>query len=120
MLEKYWDVEWCSSSGEDILITNQWFWEYFVSNWRVKGSQHTKYLSIDELVGSLKAYEQQKKMMKEESIEEILQSKEINKDVNALYSQNFYWKGHGKRGIGNEPGGRDRGYKIYYEEQSNQ
>ena len=69
--------------------------------------------TVDELVGSLEAHEQRKKK-KEETLDQVLQTKASIKDEKELYSQNIQGRGRGSRRNGQ--GSQDSRNEDIYKE----
>nr|KYP61630.1 Gag-Pol polyprotein [Cajanus cajan] len=78
----------------------------------IEESKDLSTLTVEELTGSLEAYEQRKKNKKEkgESLEQALQAKATIKDEKVLYAQNNRGRGRGRGLGGGGRGGRGNEY----------
>jgi len=72
----------------------------------IEESKDLSMLTVEELAGSLEAYEQRKKKKKWEPLDQLLQTKMSIKDDKA---QNTQGRGRYREGIRSGPGGRSRG-----------
>jgi len=79
----------------------------------IEESKDLSTLTVEELAGSLKAYEQRRKKKKEKSLEQALQAKATIRDGKVFYAQNTRGRGRGR-------GQRGRGRGICGNEQPNQ
>ena len=79
----------------------------------IEESKDLTMFTIDELVGSLEAHKQ-RKIKKEETLDQALQTKASIKDEKVLYSQNIQGRGRGSRGNGR--GGQDSKNEEIYKE----
>ena len=65
----------------------------------IEESKDLAKFTVDELAGSLEAHKQCKKK-KEETLDQLLQTKALIKDEKVLYSTNIQGRGRGSRGNG--------------------